>query len=38
VLVADLMGHASLDSTRIYTRSSHADRAAAIEHKLLADE
>lgn len=38
VTVADLMGHAKLDSTRIYTRSSSADRARAIEQVLLVDE
>jgi integrase len=38
VIVADLMGHATLDTTRSYTRSSEADRARAIETALIADE
>lgn len=38
VIVADLMGHATLDTTRSYTRSSEADRARAIEQALLTDE
>jgi site-specific recombinase XerD len=38
VIVADLMGHATLDTTRSYTRSSESDRARAIEQALLADE
>jgi integrase/recombinase XerC len=38
VTVADLMGHAKLDSTRIYTRSSAADRARAIDTALITDE
>ncbi|MBA8824771.1 site-specific recombinase XerD [Saccharopolyspora lacisalsi] len=38
VTVADLMGHAKLDSTRVYTRSSAADRAHALDSVLLTDE
>ena len=38
VTVADLMGHAKLDSTRIYTRSSATDRARAIDIALITDE
>lgn len=38
VTVADLMGHAKLDSTRVYTRSSAAGRARAIDTALLVDE
>ncbi|TWH19291.1 tyrosine-type recombinase/integrase [Prauserella rugosa] len=38
VTVADLMGHAKLDSTRVYTRSSAADRARAIDTALVIDE
>jgi integrase/recombinase XerC len=38
VVVADLMGHATLDTTRSYTRSSEADRARAIDQALIADE
>jgi integrase len=38
VVVADLMGHASLDTTRSYTRSSKADRARAIDQALITDE
>jgi integrase/recombinase XerC len=38
VIVADLMGHATLDTTRSYTRSSEADRARAIEAALITDE
>jgi integrase len=38
VIVADLMGHATPDTTRSYTRSSEADRARAIETALIADE
>jgi site-specific recombinase XerD len=38
VIVADLMGHATLDTTRSYTRSSEADRARAIEKTLITDE
>lgn len=38
VIVADLMGHATLDTTRSYTRSSETDRARAIETALIADE
>lgn len=38
VTVADLMGHAKLDSTRVYTRSSAADREQAIDTALLTDE
>lgn len=38
VIVADLMGHATLDTTRTYTRSTEADRARAIETALIADE
>ncbi len=30
VLVADLLGHADLGSTRVYTQSTHDDRAAAL--------
>lgn len=32
VLVADLLGHARLDTTRRYSLASAADRAAALEH------
>ena len=38
VVVADLMGHATLDTTRAYTRSSEADRDRAIDTALIADE
>jgi integrase len=38
VIVAELMGHATLDTTRSYTRSSENDRARAIETALIADE
>jgi site-specific recombinase XerD len=38
VTVADLVGHATLDTIRTYTRSSEIDRARAIETVLLADE
>lgn len=38
VIVADLMGNATLDTTRGYTRSSETDRARAIETALLTDE
>jgi hypothetical protein len=38
VTVADLVGHATLDTIRTYTRSSETDRARAIETVLLADE
>ena len=38
VVVADVMGHATLDTTRSYTRSSEADRARAIDQALIADE
>lgn len=38
VVVADLMGHATLDTTRSYTRSSEADPARAIDQALIADE
>lgn len=38
VIVADLMGHATLDTTRSYTRSSETDRARAIETVLITDE
>lgn len=38
VIVADLMGHATLDTTRSYTRSSETDRARAIETALITDE
>jgi site-specific recombinase XerD len=38
VIVADLMGHAQLDTTRIYTASSDADRAHAVETGLIVDE
>lgn len=38
VTIADLMGHASLDTTRTYARSSEADRAKAIEDALITDE
>lgn len=38
VIVADLMGHATLDTTRSYTRSSETDRARAIEAALITDE
>jgi site-specific recombinase XerD len=38
VIVADLMDHATLDTTRSYTQSSDADRARAIETALLTDE
>lgn len=38
VIVADLMGHASLDATRVYTGSSEGDRARAIEEHLVVDE
>jgi integrase/recombinase XerC len=31
VLVSELLGHASLNSTRIYTPSTAADRARAVE-------
>ncbi len=34
---ADLMGHAKLDSTRVYTPSSAADRARAIDTTLIVD-
>lgn len=34
----DLMGHAKLDSTRVYTRSSATDRAQAIDTTLVVDE
>ena len=30
--IADLMGHASLDTTRQYARSNKSDRRAAVEH------
>jgi site-specific recombinase XerD len=38
VIVVDLMGHATPDTTRSYTWSSEADRARAIETALIADE
>lgn len=38
VLVADLMGHATVNTTRSYTRSSETDRAHAIEQALITDE
>ncbi|HEY6423505.1 MAG TPA: tyrosine-type recombinase/integrase [Pseudonocardiaceae bacterium] len=38
VIVADVMGHATVDTTRSYTRSSETDRAHAIEHALITDE
>lgn len=38
VIVADLMGHTTPDTTRSYTRSSETDRARAIETALIADE
>jgi site-specific recombinase XerD len=38
VIVADLMGHATLDTTRSYTRSCENDRAHAIETALITDE
>lgn len=38
VLVADLMGHATINTTRTYTVASEADRAHAVETALLADE
>lgn len=38
VIVADLMGHASLDATRAYTGSTEIDRARAVEEHLIADE
>jgi hypothetical protein len=38
VIVADLMGHATLDTTRSYTKSSETDRARAIEDALISDE
>ncbi|WP_442973675.1 tyrosine-type recombinase/integrase [Saccharothrix sp. NRRL B-16314] len=38
VIVADLMGHATLHTTRSYTKSSEADRARAIEDALISDE
>jgi site-specific recombinase XerD len=38
VVVADLLGHARLDTTRTYTRSSEADRAHAIDTALITDE
>jgi site-specific recombinase XerD len=38
VVVADVMGHATLDTTRGYTRSSETDRARAIDQTLLTDE
>lgn len=31
VTVADLMGHASIETTRAYTRASEADLASAVE-------
>ena len=37
VVVADVVGHATLDTTRAYTRSSEADRAIPST-KLIADE
>ena len=38
VTVADIMGHARIDTVRLYTRSSEADRARAIEKILITDE
>jgi hypothetical protein len=35
VTVADIMGHARIDTVRLYTRSSEADRARAIEKILI---
>jgi site-specific recombinase XerD len=38
VVVADLMGHATLGTARSYTGSSEADRARAFDQALIADE
>ncbi|WP_343066630.1 tyrosine-type recombinase/integrase [Kribbella qitaiheensis] len=38
VLVADLLGYASLDTTRIYTHASMADLERALEDNLLTDD
>lgn len=38
VIVADLMGHATLDTTRSYIRSSETERARAVETALITDE
>lgn len=38
VTVADILGHARVDTVRIYTRSSETDRARAIERTLVSDE
>ncbi|RCW46149.1 integrase/recombinase XerC [Halopolyspora algeriensis] len=38
VTVADLMGHAKLDSTRVHARSSSADRSRAIDTALVTGE
>ncbi len=35
VLIADLLGHARLDTTRRYSLASAADRAAALGHLVV---
>jgi hypothetical protein len=38
VTVADILGHARTGTVRLYTRSSEADHARAIEKTLITDE